>query len=296
MNNNRLERSAASRRSAGRWSRRAVGYLASTTLAVVVFFVPLHGASARGISLAAERTSTRGFATTPAPPTAAVAAGSTVGPLFGSGLSSDHSCTASVVDTPTGNVIVTAAHCVTGTGIGTVFAPGYDAGATPYGSWIVTGTYVATGWLANQDPQDDYAFLTVAPSTTNVATAPVQSVVGGVALGLAPVSGATVTITGYATGSDDAPILCTTQVTFTDGYPSFTCGSYPGGTSGGPWMETTAAGSVQLVGVIGGLNQGGCTNETSYSALFTPTIKALLQRAISGLAADDLPAPGSDSC
>ena len=61
-----------------------------------------------------------------------------VGPLFPSG-SSIHTCTASVIASRTGDLVITAAHCLSGTGAGWRFAPGYDNGAEPYGSWKVVG-------------------------------------------------------------------------------------------------------------------------------------------------------------
>src|SRR5690242_15118758 len=49
-----------------------------------------------------------------------------------------HSCSGSVVHTQTGNVVVTAAHCIIGTRVGYEFAPGYHDGVFPYGLWTTT--------------------------------------------------------------------------------------------------------------------------------------------------------------
>src|SRR5579859_3244814 len=67
----------------------------------------------------------------------------TVGALFpadATGLRTGcgHFCTASVVHSPSGDLAVTAAHCVTGGTSPVVFVPGYHDGIAPYGTWQVT--------------------------------------------------------------------------------------------------------------------------------------------------------------
>lgn len=92
-----------------------------------------------------------------------------VGALFANPASDEHNCTASVVDSPAGDLLLTAAHCVSGSAAGMMFAPGDRDGVVPYGRWIVSGVQLAPGWLKSQDPREDYAFLTVAPSRSTVA-------------------------------------------------------------------------------------------------------------------------------
>ena len=79
-----------------------------------------------------------------------------VGPLFPPG-SSIHTCTASVIASRTGNLVITAAHCLSGSGAGWRFAPGYDNGVEPYGSWSVVGFYGAPAWLHSTLASSDYA-------------------------------------------------------------------------------------------------------------------------------------------
>jgi len=214
----------------------------------------------------------------------------TVGPLFPSGLGGGHSCTASVVSSPAGNTLVTAAHCLRGSGTGVVFAPGFVNGVAPYGTWVVTAVYAPAGWLEDQAPTADYAFLVVVPAATNVTQASVQSVVGGNVLATTPVQGTTVQVIGYPSDSSVAR-SCANAMTVEDGYPRFDCGGFVGGTSGGPWL---AAGKV--TGVIGGLNQGGCSADVSYSAPFTSGTLALFAQATSRAAPSTLPSPGGDGC
>lgn len=218
-----------------------------------------------------------------------------IGVLAPSGDLSTHDCTASVVASRAGDVIVTAAHCVSGTGAGMVFAPGYRDGVAPYGTWDVIAAYVAPGWLHDLDPADDVAFLVVTPSPTNLRRQPVQNVVGGFALGTAPRAGTAVQVTGYVSDSVD-PVTCDATTSTIGGFPRFDCDGFAGGTSGGPWIATGPVRPATIAAVIGGPNQGGCAATTSYSSPFTPATAALLRRAGRGGPADVLPAATSDGC
>jgi V8-like Glu-specific endopeptidase len=222
----------------------------------------------------------------------------TVGPLFAAGLTSVHTCTASVVSSPAGDIIVTAAHCVSGTGAGLLFAPGYDNGGAPHGTWVVQRAYLSPNWITHQDPAADFAFLVVTPSATNRTRASVQSVVGANTLGSAPATGQRVTVAGYPIGHDDLPVVCTTTVYRTRGYPSFDCPGFADGTSGSPWIAhyNTATGTGTITALIGGLDQGGCTADTSYSAPFTDIVKQVYVRAVAGKPADSTPPAGLPIC
>jgi V8-like Glu-specific endopeptidase len=206
-----------------------------------------------------------------------------------------HTCTASVVKTKSRNVIMTAAHCVTGNGTGYRFAPGYRNGKTPYGVWSVTGAYGAPGWISRQDTHRDYAFLTVAPMQWNGTMRTLQSVTGGNRLGRTAQRGDRVTVIAYAAGSNDEALRCTTSVYIHDTWPAFDCGGFPGGTSGSPWLRSTPHGLV-IDGDIGGLHQGGCTPSTSYSPPLGKPAQAALARAVSHAKSDVFPAAGSDGC
>src|SRR2546422_837644 len=75
------------------------------------------------------------------------ARGKRVGALFSHDIKGDHFCTASAVDSPNRNLIITAAHCVhSGEGGGylsdLVFVPGYRNGNAPYGIWKVKAEFV----------------------------------------------------------------------------------------------------------------------------------------------------------
>jgi hypothetical protein len=224
--------------------------------------------------------------------------GVNVGPLFGPSMTGAHFCTASVVDSPAGDVLVTAAHCASGAAAGLVFAPGYVNGQAPSGTWIVTAAYVDQAWKTSQDPAADYTFLTVIPASSNATAAAVQTVVGAAKVTLQPVPGQRVTVTGYAHGVGGSPLSCTTTVRYTESDPTFDCNGFVDGTSGSPWTSSatnTPVGST-VSGVIGGLNQGGCTPDISYSAPFTTSTLTVLHRASTGATPDILPTPGDDQC
>lgn len=205
----------------------------------------------------------------------ATAEASRVGALFtGSIAPGNHSCTASVVHSATKNLILTAAHCV-GTADGLSFAPGYRDGKAPYGSWQVTKVYTTTGWSQGGDPDEDFAVLQVAQNNGR----DIEDVVGGNTLGLKASYTAVVRLYGYPDDSE-VPLLCTNVTTRQDTYQRrIDCPSYSGGTSGGPWIDTDTG---QVIGVIGGYQQGGGTDDISYSAYFDHAIGSLYQQAVAG--------------
>lgn len=235
----------------------------------------------------------------PAPPGTPTATGfagvRTVGPIFKHGITGRHSCTGSVVASPTRDLVLTAAHCVTGTGAGYQFAPGYDSGTTPYGVWTVTNVYLDPSWIKDQDPHHDYALLQVAYQQSGRRELGVQDVAGANLLGIEPRAGARVTDVAYNAGTDDQPITCTVPTYRTGGYPSFNCDGYVDGSSGSPWLSRVH-GIPVVHGVIGGLHQGGCYSYTSYSADFRLDVYALLYRAARRIHPDTAPQPGSDGC
>lgn len=241
----------------------------------------------------ADPVASRPSATPEAAPSASAPAA--VGALFPSG-GSEHYCSGSVVWSVTGDVVLTAAHCVAGTGTGLVFVPGYDDGHEPYGQWKVVAAYAAPAWLSHQDPEDDFAFLVVAPHIVAGKQVTLQQLTGAYQLGNAPPSGSRVTVVAYPAGADDPPVRCVPLVYWTGGFPGFDCGGYPGGTSGGPWLRVTQNGPDTVEGLIGGLHQGGCLNSVSYSPVFGPTTRAIYEEAVDRDNPDTLPTAGPSGC
>lgn len=190
-----------------------------------------------------------------------------------------HFCSASVVDSPTKDLLVTAAHCVFGTGPTIEFAPLLHDAALPAGVWSVTRIYVDPAWTKSFDPRHDVAFLRVAPR----AGKRIQDVVGANTLA-APQVGAPVTVSGYPMGSKGRPVTCTALLADVDGYSGIGCRGFGDGTSGGPWVQDGT-----VVGVIGGLEQGGCTEDDEYSTPFGAAVQALYARAVAGGKGDTVP-------
>jgi V8-like Glu-specific endopeptidase len=197
-------------------------------------------------------------ATAPAPTRSAV---SPVGALFAG---ESHFCTASVVHSAAGNLVLTAAHCVKDD---MTFAPGYHDGVAPWGRWTVTGVTVADGWTSSADPDLDFAFLTVRQDGN---PASLESLTGANVLGTNRGSEHRITLTGYP-DTADSPVVCAGNTTSAGpAQLRVACPGFPDGTSGGPWVTDGA-----VIGVIGGFQLGGDTPDVSYSAYFDDDIAKL---------------------
>jgi len=222
-----------------------------------------------------------------------------VGALFaGPAEGGVHFCTASVVHSPRHNLLITAAHCLSGTGSNLVFVPGYHDGISPFGSWSVGAVYASTRWLTNHDPREDYAFLTLELQQRSGRAVAVEDVVGGDHLVISQGLRVWATVIGYPLGTSSNPITCRNETYDHGGYPTFDCAGYRDGTSGSPWITNInpATRRGDVYGVIGGLHQGGCTPQVSYSSYFGSDILALYNRATHGGSGDDMPPAGSDGC
>jgi V8-like Glu-specific endopeptidase len=213
-----------------------------------------------------------------------------VGALFGTSNGSiegqGHYCTGSVVNSPEGDVIVTAAHCVydsSGVYTDIAFVPGYHDGQDPYGVWIPSAVVVAPQWASGSDPNYDLAFVIVHEAGSS---AKIQDVVGGDQLGLGPGYADLTQVIGYPENTEQ-PIRCTnytkqvTDPTLTTPQLEFDCADYPGGTSGAPFIQDVDAntGLGTVVGVIGGFEAGGDTPDVSYSTYFSGWVGSLFAQA-----------------
>jgi V8-like Glu-specific endopeptidase len=204
-----------------------------------------------------------------------------VGALFlaGSGGSSTHFCTASVVHSPHRNMVITAAHCLASTAAnpGQVsFVPGYHDGKAPYGVWITARVIVDSAWATAADPDDDVAFLIVTGSSGKI-----EDVTGAEQLGIGQPAGV-VRVIGYPDARSQ-PVACQNrEIVFSARQLRFDCGGFTNGTSGGPFLAdvSPATGNGLVVGVIGGYEQGGYTPAVSYSAAFGANVAALYRSAV----------------
>jgi V8-like Glu-specific endopeptidase len=237
------------------------------------------GASPEGASASPEGTSPAG--PPPGTPNPTYFNGvPTVGALFFTNGTQAHFCTASVVDSDRRDLVLTAAHCVYGSGYATnvAYVPEWHQGVSPYGSWAVQSITVAAGWKQSQDPNLDVAFLAVTPPPGTWR--PIQSVTGGLRLGVDTGYAHSVTVIGY-NNTDDQPIGCaTTSFEFETSQMEFYCNGFWDGTSGGPWIRhlNPVTGSGTVIGDIGGYEQGGDYPWASYSPYYGwPILRLFVQ-------------------
>ncbi|NJC69396.1 trypsin-like serine protease [Planosporangium thailandense] len=206
----------------------------------------------------------------------------TVGALFNDDGDGDHFCTASVISSPHGNLLVTAAHCIHGGRDGgyrsdLAFVPGYHDGVRPYGTWSITAAFVDPQWADSSDPDLDVGFLTVAPRQGRQ----IADVVGANRLLTSQGFANIVTVVGYP-AEQETPIACTNHtVMHSPSQLRFDCAGYSGGTSGGPWLANydPQTGTGDVIGVIGGYEKGGDTDDVSYTAYFDAAVQQLYAQA-----------------
>ena len=182
-----------------------------------------------------------------------------------------HACTGSVLHSAAGNLVLTAAHCLS-PGVPARFVPGFARKATADDLWTVDALYLDPRWLANQDPLADYAIARVSrPGGESV-----EGLVGSaLSLGTAPARSTRVTVVAYPAGVGGLPIGCQAGTGLSDGgYPELPCAGLVDGTSGAPWISGST-----VTGVIGGLHGGGCAENLSYSSPFDQHVAELYARA-----------------
>ena len=208
---------------------------------------------------------------------------STVGALFtraASGKLSDHFCTASVVDSPGGDLVVTAAHCMAGRTAGQMaFVPDYSRGHRPYGTWMVSQIIEDQQWRTASSPDDDFAFLVVHQPGSKTA---LEELTGGETVGIDESACRTVKVAGYPDGQD-GPISCqNTALQFSPTQFEFDCPGFTDGTSGSPLLEDVGPsdGVDAVIGVIGGYEQGGTSAAVSYAARFSTRMASLYKTAL----------------
>lgn len=194
-----------------------------------------------------------------------------------------HFCTASVVASPAGDLLLTAAHCLEGRSLSpagsVVFAPEYHSGKFPLGTFEVRRAFTDNAWQKHRNPDDDFAFLIAGKPGQNV-----QKKTGAETLQTGTRLPRQVQVIGYPDATT-RPITCSRQArAFTrHGLHQmvFDCPGYTDGTSGGPFLINVkaATGDGKVIGAIGGYQQGGDTPSVSYSAQFLANIAALYKTA-----------------
>ncbi|MFD4246304.1 trypsin-like serine peptidase [Streptomyces sp. NPDC058525] len=199
-----------------------------------------------------------------------------IGALFSPGTDGDpdHHCSAGVVHSPQGDLIVTAAHCVYSFGFRTnlAFAPGYRDGVAPYGVWVPTRIDVDPRWTADEDPDHDVAFIRL--RRPGYPGQRLEDMTGALRVSFRPELPVPARLVGYPNGSEQ-PLDCrSTARAAGPAQLRFDCADVPNGTSGGPVLTD----GHTLIGVVGGRDGGG-DDMTSYSSYFGDAVRALYDRA-----------------
>lgn len=189
-----------------------------------------------------------------------------------------HFCTGSVVNSPKQDLVLTAAHCLSGVRVNQLaFVPGYLDGEKPYGVWSVERAVVDRAWSSSASPDDDFAFLVVRHLLPVV----------GERLGIDEPAGQRLDAIAYPEGSG-APVRCESLgIAYSADQLQFDCGGFPAGTSGAPLLlgVNASSGLGTVIGVIGGFQLGGESSDISYAARFGARLATLYR------AAENLPAP-----
>jgi V8-like Glu-specific endopeptidase len=197
-----------------------------------------------------------------------------VGALFYTIGQKTHFCTASVINSPQRDLVLTAAHCVYHGGksvTNIAFVPEYHSGNRPYGTYAVEASYLLPGWVYDANIDADFAFLKVKGAVQNRVRAALK-------LGINQSISQKMVAIGY-NNTSSSPIWCPTKSFQPKGLPSqeeFQCDGFWNGTSGGPWIEGSSLNADGTVfGGIGGYQQGGNSPNYSYSPKFNSLIELL---------------------
>ncbi|WP_282692209.1 hypothetical protein [Streptomyces sp. CC208A] len=173
------------------------------------------------------------------------------------------SCTGTVVDSPSGRVVIAAAHCVEHGGPGGewftnfAFVPAFENGEEPLGLFTVADVATDGLWAGDADETHDYGVLVVNDDAEGETVA---DVAGALPLRTTPSATANVHITGYpAAGGYDGknqehcedltePTLPPRKLIWVN------CPTMEQGASGGPWLHgfdaTTQEGEIYGVNTI----------------------------------------------
>ncbi|MFD3541150.1 trypsin-like peptidase domain-containing protein [Streptomyces sp. NPDC058662] len=193
------------------------------------------------------------------------------GALFTNGLDSDHFCTATVVQSPGRNLIITAGHCLLDgdqSGGTAVFAPAYANGVAPYGTWKIEEAYEDDRWAEGTDDDYDLAFARLAPDAQG---RPIEDVTGAAVLDTSGRAAEEVTVTGYP-ADRKVPRTCTAvAVRESDTQQRFDCADFPGGTSGSAWIARDG----KIIGIL----TGGDTDDVSTSTVLGEYAASLYAKA-----------------
>lgn len=218
-----------------------------------------------------------------------------VGRVFFSLGGTDYVCSGALVGGAHPDVVLTAAHCVTGApgqGRATewaanwVFVPGFADGRLPYGEYTAHRFLVSPGWTAPGGGEpDDFAFVQVTPAAPGEgagAGKPPRGLSVDFARGQDMAALARLYVFGYPAEPPYTglyPAFCAGQVTASGGSVRMPCGM-TAGDSGGPWLAgfRPQSGSGQVAAITTFKMSGDLA--VLYGAVLGPQARALYQRAV----------------
>jgi hypothetical protein len=174
-----------------------------------------------------------------------------------------YQCSGSVIDSPAGDVVLTAGHCVIDPETGAVaesviFDPGYREGVKPYGdfaasSFVTTPEWSSTAGTSDPDEAGDLALLVLASSTKTGQS--VEATVGALAIAFEQAREQTYTQWGYPGESPyNGEILYSHTTPYAGVDTTFPPAERPikiasdftAGASGGPWTIGPASAPTVL--------------------------------------------------
>ncbi|WP_058042394.1 FG-GAP-like repeat-containing protein [Streptomyces roseifaciens] len=251
---------------------------------------------ASGARLAAPRTSVAAAAAPAGTPQGTYGDGlPMVGTFFGGTPDGPTYCTASVVQSPGRNLVLTAGHCAHGlAGSGQqIFVPQYrkgqDAARQPYGVFPVQRVFSDPRYARNSTGADsdlDFGFARLGPNSRGEQA---ENAAGALRLTPTPRWTSTVTVVGYpgSHNTGQQALSCTVPTSRLSGQHQLQmkCGGFYGGTSGSPWIAhyDAASRTGDVIGNLGGWNGGGnLTGDdwVSYSPVFGREVQDLYRDAV----------------
>ncbi|MFH8619489.1 trypsin-like serine peptidase [Streptomyces sp. NPDC017979] len=195
----------------------------------------------------------------------------------------DYVCSASAINSPSKQMVITAGHCVNTGGNGSTagkwmtnwtYVPAYHKGSRPYGTFSAKQFRTFKGWIDDSNWDWDVAMVTLLPR----AGKKIVNVTGGHGLAWNHGRSEARTIFGYPGNHDKGEVqwYCkgtTRRVAWNDGKVEIQC-NFGGGSSGGPWLHgynnSTQLGHVN--GVTSTITKTGGWNASSY---FGDSVKAM---------------------
>jgi V8-like Glu-specific endopeptidase len=174
-----------------------------------------------------------------------------------------YQCSGSVIDSPAGDVVLTAGHCVVDPKTGAVarwvvFEPGYREGETPFGvfaarSFVTTPEWSSTAGTSDPDEAGDLALLVLVPNAETGQS--VEATVGALSIAFEQPREQTYTQWGYPGESPyNGEILYSHTTPYAGVDTSFPpavrpikiASDFTGGASGGPWTVGPASAPTVL--------------------------------------------------